>query len=431
MLFNINYKHRKPLAEICRPMNCDEVVGQEHIWREGSPLKKIVEKKAFSSLLFWGPPGTGKTSLAGVISKYTGFKSIHISAVSTTVKEIRAAISESDKNLKSGGSPVILFLDEIHRLNKGQQDVLLPAIENGVIKLIGATTENPSFEVNNAILSRSITFRFHSVTKNSLSRLITNATKIFNAEYGTNFHLGKNTLNIILDASSGDARYAINLLDLILSMHTEDSSLVEIESIASLGIDLKLAHDKKGDSHYDLASALIKSLRASHPDASLYYLARLIEGGEDPSFIARRLLIFASEDVGNANPTALSLATSAMQAVKMLGMPEARITLAQITTYLACSPKSNKSYEAINKAIAHVKRSGSLSVPAHLKNAPNDFLKAQGNSNGYIYPHESANYKNLSYLPDEISGTCYYTPSASGVEAKFNRILAELRPSQD
>lgn len=431
-LFNSNNNRNKPLSELCRPENLDELYGQEHIWCPSSPLYKLVESATFHALLLWGPPGTGKTSLARIISKKSGFKEVSISAVSTTVKELRAAIEESSSNIKAGLNPTILFVDEIHRLNKGQQDVLLPSIEAGDIKFIGATTENPSFEVNKAILSRCLTFRFHQITIESMTKLLARAVKVYNEHSGLSIEADKEAIKDLAAMGSGDARYTLNLLEAGLSLvKSKNEKTLKKSHLEELGIDLTIGHDKKGDSHYDLASALIKSIRASHPDASLYYLARLIEGGEDPMFIARRLLISSSEDIGNANPTALTLATSAMQAVQMIGMPEARIVLSQLTTYLASSPKSNRSYEAIGNALSTVKKTGSLPVPDHLKNAPTEFMKAQGNSKGYIYPHHDAGYRNLTYLPIPLAGSRFYHPSNIGTEAKFVNLLSANRPQKD
>ncbi|MDB2447418.1 replication-associated recombination protein A [bacterium] len=432
MLFQTDNRSQIPLSEACRPEALNELFGQEHLWNPKSPLFKLVETGSFHSIIFWGPPGTGKTTLAKLISKHAGYSSCLISAVSTSVKEIRQAIEGSVTQVTSGLKPTILFVDEIHRLNKGQQDVLLPAIEAGHIKFIGATTENPSFEVNNAILSRCLTFKFKPITSESMTSLLSRAVEKYNEIHEQTSKASQSALEHISSMASGDARFALNVLESGLGLIKGSCDVtLEPSHIESLGIDLKMGHDKKGDSHYDLASALIKSIRASHPDATLYYLARLIEGGEDPMFIARRLLISASEDIGNANPTALTMATSTMQAVHMIGMPEARITLSQLATYLACSPKSNRSYEAIGKALKTVKATGPLGIPNHLKNAPTDFLKKQGHSLGYVYPHDDPNYKNLTYLPEELKGQRFYNPGESGVEAKFKHILSTSRPTCD
>lgn len=419
-------KPQKPLPERVRPKSYSEVIGQDHIWGTGSKLRHLVEKDAFYALLFWGPPGTGKTSLAKVIASTSGYEFVSLSAVSCGVKDIRAVISESEGYLHLGNKPVLLFMDEIHRLNKSQQDVLLPALEEGIIKFIGATTENPSFEVNKAILSRLLVFQLKSIDTDAMLQILQNAL----SQYETTIDIDHSILEKLARSCEGDARKALNLLDSIVSS-SSDTKITE-DSVRSLIEDITRQYDKKGESHYDVISAMIKSIRASHPDAALHYLARMIDAGEDPMFIARRLVIAASEDIGNANPTALILATNAMQAVHMVGYPEARIILSQVATYLASSPKSNRSYLAIDAAIGDLKKLPQLEIPMSLRNAPTNFMKSVGYGKGYVYPHDNPeDAKKQRYLPDGLKNRIYYKPGASGVEAQLAKNLSQLRPQAD
>ena len=341
-----------PLAEKSRPMDYDDLIGQEAIWAPGRPLRKIVENDGYTSLILWGPPGCGKTSLANIIGKKCGREMVWMSAVEHGVKDIRSEINRSVIRKNHGDSSLLIFMDEIHRLNKAQQDVLLPALESGSIKFIGATTENPSFEVNKAILSRSLIFSLNKIPLYKLVDILKAALERWDIEAKPNFD--KKALEAIARSCDGDARSSINLLEAIVKSmgHLEN---IQFDDIADFIPDIIQKYDKNADQHYDVISAFIKSIRASNPDGAVYYLARMLDAGEDPMFIARRILIAASEDIGNANPTALMIANNAMDAVHKLGMPEARIVLSQAVTYLAASPKSNRAYLAINEALSDVK----------------------------------------------------------------------------
>jgi len=389
----------------------------------------LAEQDKLGAWIFWGPPGSGKTTLARLIAGMTDRPVTHLSAVNAGAKDLRTQIELSEARLKSGQKSSLLFLDEIHRLNKSQQDILLPALESGAMKMIGATTENPSFEVNSAILSRSLVFRFEKHAPADLVSLLRQAQR--DASFG-----GKSAtdevLAVIARTSGGDARRAVMLLDALLSSAPASCTTLQRQDLESAGTSLNLPYDKAGDQHFDTISALIKSIRASHPDAALHYLARMIDAGEDPMFLARRLVIAASEDVGNANPTALVVATNAMQAVHLVGMPEARIILSQVTTYLAASPKSNRAYVAIDLALEDVRKFGALDIPLHLRNAPTRLMRESGYGKDYHYAHDDpVSAKESTYLPRELKGRIYYDPSEAGAEKILRESLKKNKPIND
>ena len=407
-----------------RPQNLDEVLGQEHLTGKTGTIRKMIENDTLSSLILWGPPGTGKTTLAEIISEKSRRKFFKLSAVSSGVKEVREVIEEAKKqNLFSGKSP-ILFIDEIHRFNKSQQDSLLHAVEKGWIVLIGATTENPSFEVVSALLSRSQVYVLKSLTFEKLEELAEITLKKYNEFEKTAFKLIEK--EAFIQYSGGDARKLINSVENVLNQF-KNSDKIEISNQDVLDVlqETMALYDKNGEQHYDIISAFIKSMRGSDPNATVYWLARMLVGGEDIKFIARRMLILASEDIGLANPNALIMATNCFQAINIIGNPEARIILSETAVYLAVSPKSNSTYTAINDAISFVKKTGNLPVPLHLRNAPTKLMKDlnYGKDYGYAHAHEG-NFVDLEFLPEEIKGTKFYEPGNNTTE---NKIAAELK----
>lgn len=414
-----------PLAEKLRPKTLDEVLGQEHLTGINGPIRKMLENNTLNSLLFWGPPGTGKTTLAEIISEKSGRKFFKLSAVSSGVKEVREVIDDAKKqNLFSGKSP-ILFIDEIHRFNKSQQDSLLHAVEKGWIVLIGATTENPSFEVVAALLSRSQVYVLKPLTFDKLEQLILTALEKYNAEENTRFKIADH--EALIQYSGGDARKLINAVELVLNQY-KTSSKKEITNKEVLAVlqETMALYDKNGEQHYDIISAFIKSMRGSDPNATVYWLARMLDGGEDIKFIARRMLILASEDIGLANPNALVIANNCFQAINVIGNPEARIILSECAVYLAVSPKSNSTYLAINEALSFVKKTGQLPVPLHLRNAPTKLMKELDYGKDYKYAHAHENhFVDLEFLPEEISGTTFYTPGDNATEKKIGEALTK------
>ncbi|MBW7674032.1 replication-associated recombination protein A [Chryseobacterium chendengshani] len=408
-----------PLAERMRPKTLDEVLGQEHLTGEKGTIRKMLENDALNSLILWGPPGTGKTTLAEIISEKSGRKFFKLSAVSSGVKDVRDVIEDAKKqNLFSGKSP-ILFIDEIHRFNKSQQDSLLHAVEKGWIVLIGATTENPSFEVVSALLSRSQVYILRALSHEKLEELIDVALERFNTDEKTDFKIREK--QAFIQYSGGDGRKLINSVELVLSQFI-NSDTKEITNDDVMGVlqETMALYDKNGEQHYDIISAFIKSMRGSDPNGAVYWLARMIAGGEDIKFIARRMLILASEDVGLANPNALIIANNCFQAINVIGNPEARILLSETAIYLAVSPKSNSAYAAINDALAFVKKTGNLPVPLHLRNAPTKLMKDLDYGKEYKYAHSyEGNFVDQDFLPEEIKDVKFYEPGNNATEKKI------------
>jgi putative ATPase len=416
MLFN----SKPPLAERMRPVSLDDLVGQEHLVGEGRVIRKTIQSGNIPSMIFWGPPGVGKTTLANIMANEIKKPFHTISAISAGVKDIREIIEKARSSPRS-----ILFIDEIHRFNKSQQDALLGAVEKGIITLIGATTENPSFEVNSALLSRCQVYTLNALEEKDLLKLIQQAltkdSELKNREVEIQEH------QALFQLSGGDARKVLNLLELVVDSVTEGKVVVTDELVTNVAQRKIAIYDKSGEQHYDIISAFIKSIRGSDPNAAIYYLARMVEGGEDVKFIARRMVILASEDIGNANPTALVMANNTFQAVDVIGYPEARIILAQCAVYLASSPKSNASYMAIEDAIRVVRETGDLPVPLAVRNAPTKLMKELGYGKGYQYAHSyEGNFVNMEFLPDKISGQKFYEPGNNVREEELRKYLRLL-----
>ena len=427
-----NMKKNAPLAARMRPESLEEFVGQEHIIGKGKLLYRAIKADQLNSVIFYGPPGTGKTTLAKIIAKTTKRVFVQLNATTSGIKEIKDVVSEAKTRNGMTGGKTILFIDEIHRFNKTQQDALLPHVEDGTIVLIGATTENPYFEVNKALVSRSIIFELKQLESKDIEKLIKRAVTDSEKGYGYfDIDLKEDALKFLADMANGDARAALNAVELavLTTDKNKDGKIVISMDVAQECIQKRaLNYEKDGDNHYDTISAFIKSMRGSDPDAALYYLAKMIYAGEDPKFIARRIVICASEDVGNADPHALQVAVSAAEAVNFIGMPESRIILAQAVTYISCAPKSNASYLGIDMALSDVRNIKIKSVPNHLKDAHYSGAKELNHGVGYKYAHDyEGHYVKQQYLPDELVGRRYYEPSDNGVEKKIKESLKRLR----
>ncbi len=409
-----------PLAERIRPNSIDELIGQEHLIGKGSILRNTIDNGKIPSIIFWGPPGTGKTTIANIIAHSLKVPFFQLSAISAGVKDVREVIEQAKKRPGS-----ILFIDEIHRFNKGQQDALLGAVEKGIITLIGATTENPSFEVNNALLSRCQVYVLKPLNKDQLNTLLQNAIEK-DEILKTKKILLKET-SALINISGGDGRKILNLLELATDSSEKSETIITDKLVTEVAQKRIALYDKSGEQHYDIISAFIKSIRGSDPNAAIYWLARMIEGGEDVKFIARRLVILASEDIGNANPTALVMANACFEAVNKIGYPESSIILSQCTTYLASSPKSNAAVSAINAALSIVKKHGDLPVPLHIRNAPTKLMKEMEYGKNYEYSHTyDNNFSPQEYLPKEISGLKFYEPGKNSREDELRKFLKNL-----
>lgn len=407
-----------PLAERMRPTRLEDLIGQEHLSSPNSFLYKAIKAGNVPSLILWGPPGVGKTTIANIIANEIKAPFYTLSAISSGVKDIREVIEKA--RFQQG---VVLFIDEIHRFNKSQQDALLGAVEKGTIRLIGATTENPSFEVNSALLSRCQVFTLNPLGKTEMEAMMRQALeKDVDLK---KIHVDLQETDALLRISGGDGRKLLNLLEIVIDGINENPCVITDDKVMQIAQQKVALYDKSGEQHYDIISAFIKSIRGSDPNAAVYWLARMIEGGEDVKFIARRLVILSSEDIGNANPNALLLATNCFEAVKIIGYPEARIILSQCVTYLASSPKSNAAYMAINRAQALVKETGNLSVPLHLRNAPTKLMKDLNYGKAYKYSHDfPGNFVAQEFLPDEIKNTKLYEPGENARENELRKYLS-------
>jgi len=403
-----------PLALRLRPATLDEFIGQQHVLGPGSALRLAIEEDRMGSAIFYGPPGTGKTTLARIVAGATGAEFEELSAVSATVKDVREVLARARERLGMQGQRTILFLDEIHRFNKAQQDALLPAVEEGLVTLIGATTENPYFEVNAALLSRSQVYELEPLSDDDLQELVRRGA----AELGVD--VPEELVPSIATHAGGDARSAYNILELATQTARAAQEPLSLAHVEDAARKRPLVYDKGGDQHYDFTSAFIKSMRASDPDAAVYYLAAMLESGEDARFVARRMIVLASEDIGNADPRALLVAVAAAQAVEHVGLPEARLNLAQATIYLATAPKSNASYKAINRATQDVQERGNVRPPKALRDG-SYYGRKLGHGKGYVYPHDNPAGFEVDNLPDELKGTRYYEPKSSGEEEPRDR----------
>lgn len=416
--------HNIPLAERMRPTTLDNYIGQRHLVGPSGVIRRFVESGSLASFILWGPPGVGKTTLAGIVANSLGRQFFTLSAVSSGVKDVREVLEKAKASRFFNSAPALLFIDEIHRFNKSQQDSLLSAVEQGLITLIGATTENPSFEVIRPLLSRCAVYTLNPLGQDDLlelaNRAITQDSELKNRKITILEH------EALMNFSGGDARKLLNIIDTIGSIDQGDIEITNQLIAQSLQQNIA-RYDKNSEQHYDTISAFIKSVRGSDPDAAIYYLARMLEGGEEPRFVARRLVILASEDIGLANPNALLLANACFDTVHNIGMPEARIPLAQATIYLATSPKSNSAYMAINRAIAQVQKEGYNPVPLHLRNAPTTLMKDMGYGSGYKYAHDHpGNFVEQQFLPDNLQGTQFWEPGLNPAEDKIKQHMSEL-----
>lgn len=439
-LFEYNREKRglqnAPLAARMRPTTLEEFVGQDHIVSEGKLLYRAIKGDRLGSLIFYGPPGTGKTTLAKIIANTTKSEFVQLNATTAGIKEIKETVAEAKERMGMYARKTILFIDEIHRFNKSQQDTLLPHVEDGTLILIGATTENPYFEVNRALVSRSVIFSLNPLQQKDIIQLLQRA--LHDKEKGLGKYpvqISEEAISFLADTANGDARTALNALELaVLSTDANEQGeiLISLEVAEECIQKRALQYDKNGDNHYDTISAFIKSMRGSDPDAALYYLAKMIYAGEDPKFIARRIVICASEDVGNADPHALQVAVAAAQAVQFIGMPEGRIPLAQAVTYISCAPKSNAAYLGVDRALQDVRQIQIQGVPPHLRDGHYSGSKELGNAIGYKYAHDyPQHYIAQQYLPDELVGTVYYDMSENGVERRMKEHMKRLKSGKD
>jgi putative ATPase len=416
-----------PLAERMRPQTLDEFMGQEHLLGEGKMLRRLIETDQLTSLIFWGPPGSGKTTLARIIANATRSHFIFFSAILSGIKDIREVVKEAEEELKYRGQKTILFVDEIHRFNKSQQDAFLPYVERGTFTIIGATTENPSFEVVAPLLSRCKVLVLNPLTTEEIAAILKGALSDRERGLGElRLKAAPEAISFMAEQADGDARIALNTLE--TAARLAPNGKITLDTAREAVQKKPLLYDKGGEEHYNVISAFIKSMRGSDPDAALYWLARMIEAGEDPLFILRRMVILASEDVGNADPRALQVVVAALQGFQLVGLPEGRIILAQAVTYLATAPKSNASYVGIDAALAEVRKSGALPVPMHIRNAPTRLMKELGYHKGYRYAHDYAEgYVAQEHLPDKIKGRRFYDPAGHGYEKTINERMEWLR----
>ncbi len=420
---SVDLSQNAPLAARMRPRTLDEVVGQRHLLGEGAPLRVAIDTGTVGSMIFFGPPGTGKTTVARLVATAVGAVYEELSAVSSGVAEVRKVIDKARDRRAQSGRRTVLFIDEIHRFSKAQQDALLHAVEDGIVTLIGASTENPYFEVIPALISRCELYQFEPLTPEDIRALLDRALAA-----ASDITVPGEVLELIGHAGLGDARKAFGLLERSLVLARAKGRSSVDEGIVQEAAQRKLVlYDKQADAHYDIISAFIKSMRGSDPDAALYYLAVMLTGGEDPKFIARRMIIFASEDIGNADPRALEVAIAVSRAVEFVGMPECRINLAHGVTYLSCAPKSNASYMGIDAAMAEVEKHGAQPPPVVLRSTGYSGAKTLGHGVGYQYPHDDGGYNSQRYLPDKLAGTEFYHPTENGLEARIKEFLGRLR----